>query len=697
MSANLAIPKHPRIVGEKMESARTWLPRGLGTIVFLWYALAAAPGFYWLDSAELSAGAVSMGSPHATGFPLYMLMAKLASFLPVGELAFRINLLSAACAGFAVGGVSRLILRLGKDDEPTIVGALAGGTALAVSLLFARQGTVAEVYAPTAALIVLTLLLFERVAQGAPARVGLTLAWVAGLGLGMHGSYRLLLGLPILALLSLRLYRGARWPLLAPPVTLLSALGLYLYLPVRSATGRIASVDWGHADTLGRTWSHANASEVRLAFADRMMSGEGDVVSQDLRIFASQIGNHLGLLCVLAALVGMGLLLRERKTRWIACTLAVMALLDGLYGGWINPMGLVDFQNGVPLFMTACVCAGIAVAALARVSGPAARYVGCVAFVALVLPPALVTIPTLGGVADLPRDLSEEAFRTTRANAVLITQSDSLSAGTLYLSAVEGARPDVALVVLPMLGDRERVATELRRSGSKEFVTPSAPEQVFEAIAKTRRPVFWERGALPVPANSSLRQGALVSELTEGEASGGSIHESLKRLQIVFDHPGRRDRVARRILAAALTNLGRSALQGGESEFARELFEAAIEIRPEHSSARVNLGILYSRAGDIEAAAEVTERALRDEPNRHNALVNAARYRLALGDLEVAETHASRALRVSPSEASAWMIAGLVDVQQARLPRARLRLQEALKLSPGHPEASAAFRSLAPN
>ncbi len=557
MSANLASLEHPRIVAEKMDTARTWLPRGLGTIVFLWYALAAAPGLYWLDSAELSAGAVGLGAPHATGFPLYMLMAKLASFLPIGELAFRINLLSAACAGFAVGGISQLILRLGKEDESTCIGALAGGAALAVSLLFARHATVADVYAPTAALIVMTLLLFERVAQGAPARVGLSLAWVAGLGLGMPGSYRLLLGLPILALLSHRLYRGARWPLLAPPVTLLSALALYLYLPVRSATGPIASLDGGHADTL-----------------------MGDVVGQNFRVFAGQIGDQLGLLCVLAALLGIFLLWRERRTRWLAAALAAMALLDGIYGAWIRPMGLADFHNGVPLLMAACVCAGVAVAALARVTGPGARYVGTFAALALVLPSALVTVPALSGVADLPRDVSEEVLRNTTANAVLLTQSDTVSAGTLYLSAVEGARPDVALVGLPMLRDSERVTTALQRSGSSAYLAPEEPEQVLATIAQTGRRIFWETGSIPTPKGSFLRHGPLVSELVEEEQPGGSLRESLKRLHTLFGRPGRRNRVARRTLAAVLTNMARAALSRGDAKFARELFKAAGEIRP---------------------------------------------------------------------------------------------------------------------
>ena len=94
-----------------------------------------------------------------------------------------------------------------------------------------------------------------------------------------------------------------------------------------------------------------------------------------------------------------------------------------------------------------------------------------------------------------------------------------------------------------------------------------------------------------------------------------------------------RDPSARRVLAASITNLGRSALGYGNSGLAEQLFATALHIRPGNAVALINLGVLYSRAGDLERAAVITERALLRDPNRLLALVNAARYRLALGFL----------------------------------------------------------------
>ncbi|HTM22680.1 MAG TPA: DUF2723 domain-containing protein, partial [Kofleriaceae bacterium] len=225
-----------------IDATGRWTPRVLAVLAFGLYALAAPGGPYWLDSGELSAAGVALGIGHPTGFPLHMALLKLASLLPLGELAFRANLLSAACAALAVLWVARLVIetaegqpgvrreaprdpRLSGSGYSAVVGAVAAGAALGLSLTFFRQATVAEVYAPNAALLALALLLGQRVAAGGGARAGLALALVCGLGLGVHVTFALV-GAPLVVLYLLRLRRGARWTVVAPLVVALGAGGL---------------------------------------------------------------------------------------------------------------------------------------------------------------------------------------------------------------------------------------------------------------------------------------------------------------------------------------------------------------------------------------------------------------------------------------------------------------------------------------
>ncbi len=680
--------------GTPMEAVRYWLPRALGLLSFLWFALMAAPTFYWLDSAELSAGALGLGSPHPSGFPLYMMMAKAASLVPIGELAFRVNLLSAFCGAVAVGGVARLVLVLGREDWATVAGAVGAGGIVCFSYLFARQATVAEVYAPTAALIVLTLLLFERVASGGNARVGLSLAWVSGLGFAVHPEYRMLMGLPIVALLGLRVYRGARWPLLAPAMAIFGALGSYLYLPVRSATGRIATLDWGHPDTLARAWAHGTGAEVRKVFDDQMMSTTRELVSHDVSTFVGQILDYLGVLAVLAGLVGVVILLIERRTRWPGVAIATVLVLDFLYASWINPMGLIDLQNGVPTVLGVSICAGVAVAGLARSAGSAAPYLGSVVALLMTVPLAWSSFSVLSLVGDLPRDFTESPLLTAPVGALVLSQGDSLSAGTAFVQIVEGARPDVGSLVVPMLSDRERVAHVLASTKSEPIDAAEAGTDAVFSLWKQGRSVLWEPGPYPLPPGSVLQHGPVVGLLVAADKDTAPSAETLTALGRLYAGDTARDPAARRVVATSLTYLGRSALRNTKVTLAEQLFRSALDVRPGHAVALVNLGVIYSRAGDLERAAIVSEQALKTEPNRPQALVNAARYRLALGDLGIAAKHANRALAVAPKSAASWVIAGLVDMKAGRDDRARTRLQTALEIAPRHREAREALAAL---
>ena len=54
------------------------------------------------DSGELVAAVHTLGIPHPSGYPLYVLLGKLFSMaLPIGSIAFRMSLFSAVCAAAA--------------------------------------------------------------------------------------------------------------------------------------------------------------------------------------------------------------------------------------------------------------------------------------------------------------------------------------------------------------------------------------------------------------------------------------------------------------------------------------------------------------------------------------------------------------------------------------------------------------------
>lgn len=670
-----------------MDEARTWVPRAVALVSFAVYAIAAPSGVYWLDSAELSAAAAQMGSPHPTGFPLYCIVAKAASLVPFGEVAFRINLVSAGCAALAVLWITRLVCESCRDDVAALAGGACAGLTLATSLTFFRQATVAEVYAPTAALMAGALLLYLRVSRGAGPREGLALAVVAGLGLTVHTSF-LLLGPVLFVLYMVRLRRGARWTMMAPLLVVVVAGATYAYLPVRSATGRTASVDWDHPREASGLIEHVSARRIRDAYSKQMRSTNSAVVLDNASVFAGDAAHQLGPIALLAALAGFAWLARERKTRWLFAAIALIALGDAVYAFWINPMGLADWQNGVPFALAMCVAAGAGVAWFARSLGRAAPFAGGFAGVALVVPAAFVSMPQVFAASsgDLPRAHVEASLDAVPPRGIALVQSDSMAAGMIYLTTVEMSRPDVAVIARQhLLGDAERTRAMLERSGGDSLADEI--DDPWTWVLSSGRRIAWELGNDPTPYGWTLDVGAPMSRLVKGdEGLRGDAVAAAKRVHELFDHPSWRDRTARRMYAVALTNLGRVAYGRGDVDGAASLFEQALAVRPEHVVALINRGVIAARRRDFERALELTERALIHEPNRVAALINAGRYSIRLADDDAARGYLDRALGLAPDNASALALSALLDLRAGDPDSARARLERAEKSNPRNPD-----------
>ncbi len=676
-----------------VDQLRTWLPRGVALAAFVLYVLAAPPGPFWLDSGELAAASFQLGSAHPTGFPLFCLLGKAATLVPLGEIAFRINLLSAVCAGFAVLWIGRLVLEICDEDRAALAGAAAAGLTLAVSFTFFRQATVTEVYAPNAALLTLTLLLFARLVRGGESSTGLLLAVVVGLGGAIHITYLFAVP-PIVVYLLMRLRRGARWPLIAPLLVVMTVVATYAYLPVRSGTERVATVDWGHPRTASGFVDHVSAGRPRRSFskasprrsASAMKSRTPAVVAFNIEVFYRAMTRDLGPLIWIAMLGGLFWLLRRGRTRWIGVTLVLLLFLDSVFSIWLNPMGQTDFQNGVPFALAATAVAGVGVAWFARSLGRAAPFGGGLAALMLVVPAAMGSFePAFAASSgDLPRAWSEAGFVATPSRGVALVMSDSTAAGMIYLSTVEAARPDVAVIVRQHLrGDRERSRRMLERSGGSGAAAAAA--EPLGAVLTSGRPVTWEIGRDAPPPGWGLDVGATLSAVrarTTARRDTADIRRSLTQISAMLGAPSSSDSTARLVLASAVTGLGRMAYGRADLTLASSLFDAALAIRPHDLAALVNRGVVAGKQGDNEAAVQFTERALAIDPNHVNARINAARWHLRAGRDASAERHLRRALRIDPRRASAWALGALIDLRTGNPARAQMRLRKARDLDP---------------
>src|SRR5919107_6194634 len=81
-----------------------------------------------LDSPMLQAEVAVLGVGHPTGYPTYIMLTHLFTYLPFGDPAYRVNLASAAYGAAAVFVVYLAGLRLGGGAVSAAGGALASAS-----------------------------------------------------------------------------------------------------------------------------------------------------------------------------------------------------------------------------------------------------------------------------------------------------------------------------------------------------------------------------------------------------------------------------------------------------------------------------------------------------------------------------------------------------------------------------------------
>jgi 4-amino-4-deoxy-L-arabinose transferase-like glycosyltransferase len=197
------------------------------------------PGVGFWDTAEFQTIPPILGTAHPTGYPTYVILGWLASFVltPLGEPAFRMNLLSAICVGVA-GGLTVDLVRI--LTRSTILGVVAGLGLAATPIVWAIA-THADPHALHLAFVAAILWLlvrWERARRDDPSRADRWLvaaAAITGLSIGNH-SLTLLLAPPIaLYVLAVepRIVLRWRFVLTCAAAVIIPAVLVYLELPLR--------------------------------------------------------------------------------------------------------------------------------------------------------------------------------------------------------------------------------------------------------------------------------------------------------------------------------------------------------------------------------------------------------------------------------------------------------------------------------
>ena len=303
------------------------------------------------DTAKFQYIGPALGTPHDPGYPLYMIVSWAASKLPLGTLAYRINLLSAFWGAVAAALVFLIMRRL---DVPRGL-AFAVALGLGLGRGFWEHSTYAEVYTQASACAAAALL--ALLAWDEEGRDRALFGAVAATSLAF-GTHLIVVGaVPVFAWFVLTRYRW-RVPtrvIVVSGIIVLMGIAQYSYVWIRTVQGA--------------RYLEARASSVSdLLDTVRGAQFEGQtfkdpplvIVRSRIPGIARVVYTELGLVATAGALIG--LLAQWRRRRRAAI------LLAGAFAGpalLLSALGDVATRGIVlPALMPAWALVGAGVAAL---------------------------------------------------------------------------------------------------------------------------------------------------------------------------------------------------------------------------------------------------------------------------------------------------------------------------------------------
>ena len=568
---------------------------GIFAITFLVYTLGACRTIYVGDSGELVAAAATLGIPHPSGYPLYVLLGHLwIALVPVSTPAFAMSLFSA----FFASASCALLFALVRWSGASTVAGLGAALFLAFSPSFWSQANVQRVYSLNAFLLLAVVAAALAWHRQRRLRWMALAAFFAGLGAANH-TVMLVVGGTV-GLFAVASDRG--W--LRRPLDLLVCVGAglagllpYLYLPWRS--GQQPRLDWGNPETLDAFLDVV----LRRDFWHRSwQEGPADLLVVAGDYFWS-LGAETGVVGLLLALLGLAWGLG----RWPVVLPAALMLANlaavGLHGSRSDIF--IWHRYYIPSYAMLALLAGWGLHRAEERWGRRAR--------ALLLVPVVLLVVGWSqhdrSDFTLADDFSRTLLQTLPPGAHLAASDDNILFVLIYLHLAEGLRPDVDLI---MQGVGDANLPTLRFD----------PDE--DPLYFTHHPNWNTPGLEVVPMG-------LVFRTVRSDSPRPEPVIPKPELQGAWDPSVPKDYLSQNLIGHFHMMLGMT-FEERDWPRARAEFDRATEAAPRNDVLFYNLGLIYQRNGLPRRALDAFARATEINP-RHIPSANPVRPIDKLGEL----------------------------------------------------------------
>lgn len=568
------------------------------------------------DAGELIAAAWHLGVPHPPGYPLYTLLAKAASFLPFGNIAFRVNLLSLffaalVCAMFLpiTNVIASLSPRLRKVN-PSIffMSSFLSALFLAVSPSFLNYIIISEVYSLNAFLFVFIILTGLKCYTGiCSIRLMFSTAFLSGLAIGNHHTIVFMLPLALLfvPVLKKAASSGSIWRNFSIMISFfLLGLSVYIYLPLRSAQNPL--LDWGGPQSIG---SFLDVFSRRGYGGDPLRRSMGTLVEQ----FKSfDLLGEFGLVGLFLSTCGFWSL--WRCSRIVSVSFASMffffsfliILLSGDFRG--------DPEILKPFFIPALVMTAIFISlGILFVMQKVETFIPRKILSLIVL--FCVLLGLYSRTADFRRgnNLSDDFFAFDYAMNTLksidqgssyLAYIDSKVFALWYLQMVESYRADVEIVPVDFLSHHWYSAQGYRRTDRPQGLDLMVNNKIYAASLDEAGLIhdikYFSKGITFRLGDNKEEKDADVWEYYTLRGLNSSVSmKSYEYKNILSDY------------ASAYFNLGIDRYMEQKPEDASAAYKKSLEIRPHSPDVLNNLSLLYVDMGiNLSEAEEMAKEAI---------------------------------------------------------------------------------------
>ena len=457
------------VVKVKKEHRLNLLPPFLlffGSLALYLCTLAPSVVEIFSDSLEFQLVCYELGIAHPTGYPLYTLLGRLFTFLPFGDVAYRVNLLSAACGAGTVACLFLVARKMEASPFPALLSALA----LAASPAFWSQAVVAEVYTLNSLFVALVLeMLLTSQVRGEPYLILAALAY--GLSLAHHRSMVLLLPAGLLFLwINRQKFRWSFKLIARATLLVIAPLALYLYIPLRGIV--TTSLDGTYQNTFAGFLRHVLASGYG-AFLTGNPLGQARSLGFYFDLFLAQFGwagLGLGLLGFLWMAVGPQGQVRR--------AFALLALAFASYAAFGLAYRVADIEVFfIPAFLIYALWIGLGADCVWRILRRHAlsRLAAGLLLGAAFFQPLLILVANYDRVDrsldweahDYGRDVLSQGLPKNAAVIGILGEMTLLR----YFQRTEGLRTDIITIAADREEERLKAVEEALAEGKKVFLT----------------------------------------------------------------------------------------------------------------------------------------------------------------------------------------------------------------------------------